>query len=116
MEQPECLERVRSADSLLLLALEQPDQVPNKVYEYLGTRRPILAIADAKGETAQMLHLAGGHRVIPKNDGAAIAEALTGLLSNREEDAASKQPLLEEWTTENQMKRLIEAVGGLDVS
>src|SRR6266850_5273722 len=71
---------IEEADVLLLLAQQQPDQVPNKLYEYLGTRRPILAIADADGETARMLNQVGGHHVVTGEDEAEVEHALTEVL------------------------------------
>src|SRR5436853_4633656 len=45
----EAQERIQNADVLLLLAEGQPQQVPNKLYEYLGSRRPLLVFADPEG-------------------------------------------------------------------
>ena len=36
------------ADALVLFAQHQPLQVPNKLYEYLATGRPILAFVDGE--------------------------------------------------------------------
>ena len=47
--------RTASAGLLVLLAQRQPDQIPNKVFEYLGSRRPILAVVDQGGETHRLL-------------------------------------------------------------
>ena len=55
--------------------------MPNKLYEYLGSRNPILAFADAQGETAKMLQQAGRHRLVTEHDGHAHTRiALTELL------------------------------------
>jgi hypothetical protein len=48
-------ERLARADALLLFAQGQPLQVPNKLYEYLAVRRPILAFVDREGESAALL-------------------------------------------------------------
>jgi len=105
---------VEEADVLLLLAQQQPDQVPNKLYEYLATRRPILAFADANGETAQMLRRVGGHHVVTTDDEAKAERALEDVLVSalRGDGAATDEMVLKEWTTEVQMQRLLVAVGG----
>jgi Glycosyl transferase 4-like domain len=100
------------SDVLLLLAQQQPDQVPNKLYEYLGTRRPILAFGDADGETTQMLQRVGGHYVVTGEDEAeverVVREALTSAtLGNR---PVTDDRVLKEWTTDVQLKTLIAAV------
>ena len=100
------------ADLLLLLAQRQPLQVPNKLYEYLGTGVPILAVADAEGETARMLHDVGGHYVVERDTADDIAAALRSALMAAGQPAApiASRDLLEEWLTERQMQRLVAAV------
>lgn len=55
---------IRDSDILLLLAQGQPLQVPNKLYEYLGIRKPVLAFADDAGETAAMLRAVGSEAIV----------------------------------------------------
>ena len=102
------------ADVLLLLAQRQPDQVPNKLYEYLGTRRPILAFADSDGETARMLQQVGGHHVITGDDAGEVERALYEMIVSAPcgNGIKTDETMLEEWTTEVQMKRLLVAVHG----
>ncbi|HXE56834.1 MAG TPA: glycosyltransferase family 4 protein [Gemmatimonadales bacterium] len=110
----EAQRQIEHADLLLLLALEQPTQIPNKLYDYLGARVPILALADADGETASLLRQVGGHHIVSTTDPGIIAEALDralpleGRCPGTEGDAA----LLHEWTTERQMARLVAFLDG----
>lgn len=60
----EVIGRMRKAGLLLLLAQQQPRQVPNKLYEYLAANRPILAWVDAEGESARLLRQVGGHFLV----------------------------------------------------
>jgi glycosyltransferase involved in cell wall biosynthesis len=103
----EVMKRLHESDLLLLLAQNQPLQVPNKLYEYLGVRRPILAFVDQNGESASILHRLGGHFVVDKDDPAHVAEivgrALAGQRPQRAEDTES---LLREWTAEVQFDLL----------
>jgi glycosyltransferase involved in cell wall biosynthesis len=103
---------IAEADLLLLLAQRQPLQVPNKLYEYLGTGVPILAVADAEGETARMLHDVGGHYVVERDTVDDIAAALRSALMAAGETSmtSGSRDLLEEWLTERQMQRLVSAV------
>jgi glycosyltransferase involved in cell wall biosynthesis len=99
------------SDLLLLLAQGQPLQVPNKLYEYLGTGVPILAVVDADGETASLLRAVGGHHVVERDTADAIAQALrSALVSSGDAKNASSRHLLEDWLTERQMRRLLAAV------
>lgn len=112
--QEEVQHHIEQASLLLLLAQEQPDQVPNKLYEYLGTRIPVLAFADADGETARMLREAGGHFIIADETGAerdAIVARALGLRSQQPVETMRSE-VLESWTTERQMQRIMQAVGG----
>lgn len=115
MQPDRSLRHVTEADLLLLLAMDQPDQVPNKLYEYLGVRRPILAVADAGGETVRMLDLAGGHLVVPINKAEHIRRALERLLVRKQSRGpVGHSGVLENWTTSAQMARLRAALGALD--
>lgn len=109
LEHAEARRRMQSADVLLLLAEGQPLQVPQKLYEYLGTGRRLLVFADPGGETARMTEAVGGHVVTwaaaPDLE-AAVERALLAP-PEREPDHA----LLAEWSAERQMGRLAEAVG-----
>ena len=108
---PEMQRILAEADLLLLLAQRQPLQVPNKLYEYLGTGVPILAVADADGETARMLHDVGGHYVVERDTADDIAAALrSALIAAGETGPLRSRALLEEWLTEHQMRRLVAAV------
>ena len=102
----ESLELIRSADLLLLLAQNQPLQVPNKLYEYLGTGVPILAFADAGGETSHLLHKAGGHYVISEDDDLASIQGALLDAWDRPRKAASQATALEALFTATQMQTL----------
>lgn len=101
------------ADLLLLLAQRQPDQVPNKLYDYLGTRVPILALVDEGGETATMLQAVGGHYVITQDDPVRIAEALATALGFGQASAPEgcDEEVLQTWTTDREFARLFEKFG-----
>lgn len=109
---------LRDADLLFLIALGQPMQVPNKVFDYLGTRRPILAVVDDRGESADMIRCAGGHHVVPVAEGAeatadAMLPALRAAFAAHRAGAApaAGDPLrLEEWLASRQMRRLVDAI------
>jgi len=70
----------READLLLLFAQNQGLCIPNKVYEYLGAQRPILAIAERDGETAQVLGEVGGHFAVEPDDSDGLERALEAAL------------------------------------
>jgi glycosyltransferase involved in cell wall biosynthesis len=100
---------VEAADVLLLLAQNQPNQVPNKLYEYLGTRRPILAFADVNGESARLLAEAGlGDLIV--GDSIEQAEAALELIFGGAVAAQLNESKLAEWTTEAQMRKLVTSV------
>jgi glycosyltransferase involved in cell wall biosynthesis len=113
MPHKECLARVADADLLLLLAQDQPNQVPNKLYEYLGMRVPILAFADDIGEAAAMLRGVGGHYVVCNADRAQAESVLNRAFTTHAKGEAPTmdEALLEEWSTRNQMTRLVAALG-----
>ena len=109
---------IRDADLLLLLAQRQPLQVPNKLYEYLGSRNPILAFADARGETARMLERVAGHGLVTESDDPGHARAtLAALLRGARNRGASERAagsltdgILRAWTMEQQLAALPEII------
>lgn len=69
-----CRQRMAAATALLLLAQDQPAQVPNKLFDYLAVRRPVLAVCDPDGESARILRQVGGHHILPEADGDAMRD------------------------------------------
>jgi len=71
----------RGADALLLLVTgEHRSQVTGKLFEYLATGRPILALAD-DNEAARIVRATGTGRVVDPGDPGAIAAALRATLA-----------------------------------
>ncbi len=77
----DALQQMVRAD--LLLLIHTPGYrvgVPAKLYEYLGARRPILALAEPDSDIAWVLRQSGVlHRIAPHHDHAAIRQALVEL-------------------------------------
>lgn len=77
----EALAEMQSADTLLIFQGHTSNPaIPAKLYEYFRAGRPILALADAGGDTAALLRKEGVGRVLQINDSAAIAQGLAGFL------------------------------------
>lgn len=73
----EALEEQARADALLLFQGSRFNhQIPAKMYEYMRIGRPILALVDGNGNTAEVLRGTGGSRVMPMDDVDAIAAQL----------------------------------------
>lgn len=104
-------QRMEEADLLLLLAEGQPLQVPQKLYEYLGTGRRMLVFADPGGETARMVETVGGHVVTHAAAPDLEAQVEQALLSPAK--SAPDRAVLADWATDRQMSRLVEAVAAL---
>jgi glycosyltransferase involved in cell wall biosynthesis len=77
----EALQEMAQADVLVLL--DGPGRkigVPAKLYEYFGAGRPILALAEPDGDTANILRASGIlHRIAPPKDAGRIRQALAEL-------------------------------------
>jgi glycosyltransferase involved in cell wall biosynthesis len=77
----EALAEMLAADGLLVLQAANCNyQVPAKLYEYLRARRPILALTDAAGDTAQTLADAGIDTIAPLDSQPEIAAQLLRFL------------------------------------
>jgi len=83
----EALERVRGADLLLLVVdqVERADQIfTGKVFEYLGSERPILALVPPGSPLAEVLASSGVGLLAPPDDPEAIRCALAQAWSRRD--------------------------------
>lgn len=76
LKREECLRQLVRADVLLLLAMGQPNQVPAKLYEYIGLGKPVLALAEDDSETSETVRAAGAGAVVDWRDAQAVREAL----------------------------------------
>ena len=71
------LEEMLRADGLLVLqAANCNEQIPAKLYEYLRTGRPIVALTDPKGDTAAVLQEAGMNAIARLDSPGEIAALL----------------------------------------
>jgi glycosyltransferase involved in cell wall biosynthesis len=73
----ESLIEMLSVDGLLIFQAANCNwQIPAKLYECLRARRPILAITDHAGDTAEVLRSEGIHSIVSLNSKDEIAEGL----------------------------------------
>ena len=78
----EALTEMLTADGLLILQASNCNhQIPAKLYEYLRARRPILALTDPIGNTAQTLTDAGVNTIARLDSVDDIKQALTRFLT-----------------------------------
>jgi len=78
----EALAEMTQADALLVLqASNCNEQIPAKLYEYLRAGRPILALTDPAGDTAQALREAGVTRIAALDSTDAIVSAMTDFVA-----------------------------------
>lgn len=70
------------ADGLLVFqAANCNHQIPAKIYEYLRAKRPILALTDPVGDTANVLREAGVSAIAPLDNQVAIVELMTDFVN-----------------------------------
>ena len=73
----DALVEMQAAEGLLVLqAGDCNDQIPAKLYEYLRARRPIVALTDPRGDTAEAVRRAGLDSIAPLDSAEAIAALL----------------------------------------
>jgi glycosyltransferase involved in cell wall biosynthesis len=101
----EARRRLLAADALLLFAQRQPLQVPNKLFEYLATGRPILAFVDRGGESARMLRDLPVGRLLDEADPAAVAREVGRLLDEGRSEPRYRCP--EALLARSQMQTLV---------
>jgi glycosyltransferase involved in cell wall biosynthesis len=83
----EAVQAQAAADVLFLLVpdtREQEVSVYSKTFEYMATRKPLLAIVPRAGEAARVLGQAGFGRIFAPHETEAIAQYLVELQTTRE--------------------------------
>jgi hypothetical protein len=76
VEHETAIKEMRDSDALLLVANTTPGAeatVPGKLFEYLATGRPVLAVAPPDSSTADVLAQTGGGWLAPASDPTGIA-------------------------------------------
>jgi glycosyltransferase involved in cell wall biosynthesis len=74
------LQEMVASDLLLLFAPNQPNQVPAKAFEYIGARRPVLALTE-EGATADLIRETKAGLVVRQDDPEGILAALKDMLA-----------------------------------
>jgi hypothetical protein len=75
------LHEMMRADGLLVLqASNCNEQIPAKIYEYVRSRRPIIALTDPSGDTARLLRDAGMQNIARLDSAREIASELSRFL------------------------------------
>lgn len=82
---PEALQEMVNADVLLLLAPNQPYQIPAKAFEYIGAQRPILALTE-DGATADLINSAGVGIAVTADDVLGIKSAIAEFYQKRNDE------------------------------
>lgn len=92
----EALAEMLRADGLLLFqAANSNDQIPAKTYEYLRAQRPIFAMTDPHGDTANLLRTTGITSIVPLDAQEQIAQGLHTFLQQLRTGQMILPPLAE---------------------
>jgi glycosyltransferase involved in cell wall biosynthesis len=96
----ECIDYLGRSTALLLLlgkgSRSGVDEIiPSKTYEYIATRKPILALVPDTGAAAKLIRASKSGIVINPDDGAGIKEAFLGLYTQWKEKDLKHSPCLE---------------------
>lgn len=100
----ECLQYVMGADILLLCIPEQEEKfsIPSKIYEYLRSGRPILAVASPNSDAIRIIKSAGHETCLVSRDPKAISEYILERLYHK---TLTKQNGKQTSTVLNQFER-----------
>lgn len=108
----DALAEMMSADGLLLMqAANCNAQIPAKAYEYLRAGRPMLALTDASGDTADLMRRAGAGAVAPLDSIAAITTELPAFVERvRRGTARPADPAFAAGCSRRERTRLLASV------
>ncbi|MER3329110.1 MAG: hypothetical protein RIF34_05975, partial [Candidatus Kapaibacterium sp.] len=107
------------SEALLLIvdeAKESKEIVPGKVYEYLGTKRPLFAIAPNESAIAELIYETDAGLVAHQSEIDKIAENLYEFYYHWEKSLPITQPkikAIEQYERRNASKKLAEILDGV---
>jgi glycosyltransferase involved in cell wall biosynthesis len=108
------LQEMMRADGLLVLqAANCNEQIPTKVYEYLRCGRPILALTDPAGDTANLLREAGIGSIARLDSAGEIADEMARFLERAKRGGAST-PATSRVLAASRLERTRELAGLLE--
>ena len=81
MPRRDSLQEMMDASALLIVQPITTVSIPAKLYEYMAAGRPVLALAEPGGETAELVTRAAAGVVAPADDESAIEEALVSVMA-----------------------------------
>ncbi|MBL7977427.1 MAG: glycosyltransferase family 4 protein [Bacteroidetes Order II. Incertae sedis bacterium] len=113
----EALLCMQTADALLLVIEEKAGTegiLTGKLFEYLATGKPILAIGPPNGDAAKVLRAAGAGEMISHQDVAAIRNRIETLLSDS--DRSSVRPYPQNFTRQRLTQNLASLLDGLPLT
>ncbi len=115
----EALAEMFAADGLLVMqASNCNEQIPAKVYEYLRTKRPILALTDPCGDTANTLRNAGIREITPLDSATDIEHALLAFIdavaSNK--NSFPSQSAIEQASREGRTRQLVKLLDSVSTA
>ena len=90
LEHKECVKQLMDSD-ILWFILDNPYQSPGKLYEYIGTRKPILASV-VEGHVKQLILESKAGICLPLNDGGAHEQALLEMFAHYERNDLKMVP------------------------
>ena len=103
------LREMMQADGLLLFQASNCNhQIPAKLYEYLRSGRPVLALTDPKGDTANLLFSVGNSSVVRLDSQPEIVDALKKFLHQIKSNTALRvsDNIIANYSRRNQTKEL----------
>lgn len=115
----ESIEYLIKSEALLLIvdeAKESEEIVPGKVYEYLGTMRPLFAIAPNKSAIAELIYETDAGLVAHQSEIDKIAENLLEFYHQWEKSLPLTEPnvaAIEQYERRNASKKLAEILDGV---
>jgi glycosyltransferase involved in cell wall biosynthesis len=106
----EGLKEMVNADLLLLIAPNQPYQIPAKTFEYIAARRPILALT-GEGATADLIRETRTGLIVEPEDVPGIKSAITQLYRHRTEaEFCASGEIVQEFSRRRLTHRLATAL------
>ena len=104
----------RGADALFLVSPDVEKArgiVPGKLFEYMGSMRPIVFLGHPHDDVSRILVEAGAGMCLPRENSKAVREGLLEVMNTHPREGTTRLEKLQPFIRKNQARRVLDLLG-----
>jgi hypothetical protein len=119
IEHKRAMESLAKSAALLLVipsSKKADEMIPGKLFEYLASKRPIIAIGPGKSDVAEILSATKGGRMFDKMEYNALGEYIIEILNNFNNGRFETDPIgIDQYSRQNLTKKIVDLINTIQM-